>query len=36
MPGNVDMCHQADEYINLKDLFTAIEIYIKAIWKLTE
>ncbi|MBQ3407798.1 MAG: dipeptidase PepV [Clostridia bacterium] len=36
MPGNVDMCHQADEYVNLKDLFTAIEIYIKAIWKLTE
>lgn len=36
MPGNVDMCHQADEYINLKDLYTAIEIYIKAIWKLTE
>lgn len=36
MPGNVDMCHQADEYIKLKDLFTAIEIYIKAIWKLTE
>lgn len=36
MPGNIDMCHQADEYINIKDLFTSIEIYIRAIWKLTE
>lgn len=36
MPGNMDMCHQADEYITIKDLFTSIEIYIKAIWKLTE
>jgi len=36
MPGQIDMCHQADEYINIKDLFTAIEIYIKAIWKLAE
>lgn len=36
MPGQMDMCHQADEYINIKDLFTSIEIYIKAIWKLTE
>lgn len=36
MPGNMDMCHQADEYINVKDLFTSIEIFIKAIRKLTE
>lgn len=36
MPGNVDMCHQADEYINIDDLFTSIEIYIRAIRKLTE
>lgn len=36
MPGNVDMCHQADEYINIDDLFTSIEIYIKALRKLTE
>ncbi len=36
MPNKVDMCHQADEYIELKDLFTAIEIYIRAIWKLSE
>lgn len=36
MPGNVDMCHKADEFINIKDLFTSIEIYIKAIKKLTD
>lgn len=36
MPGNIDMCHQADEYINISDLFTSIEIYIRAIKKLTE
>lgn len=34
MPGNIDMCHQADEYINIDDLLTSIEIYIKAIRKL--
>ena len=34
MPGNVDLCHQADEYISIKDLFTSIEILIRAIWKL--
>lgn len=34
MPGNMDMCHQADEYIKLDDLFTSIEIYIKAIREL--
>ena len=36
MPGNMDMCHQADEFINIKDLFTSIEIYIRAIQKLAE
>lgn len=36
MPGHVDLCHQADEYIEIDSLLTAIEIYIKAIWKLTE
>lgn len=36
MPGNMDLCHQADEYINIPDLLKAVEIYIKAIWKLTE
>ena len=36
MPGKMDMCHQADEYIDIKDLFTSIEIFIKAIRKLTE
>ena len=36
MPGNMDMCHQADEYININDLLTSTEIYIKAIKKLAE
>ena len=35
MPGKMDMCHQADEYIDLDDLFTSLEIYIRAIWTLT-
>ncbi|MBR2744841.1 MAG: dipeptidase PepV [Clostridia bacterium] len=35
MPGHVDLCHQADEYIEISNLLTAVEIYIKAIWKLT-
>lgn len=34
MPGNMDMCHQADEYIDLNDLFRSVEIYIRAIWEL--
>lgn len=36
MPGNVDMCHQADEYIKLDDLYTSIDIYIRALIKLTK
>ena len=36
MPGKMDMCHQADEYIDIDDLFTSIEIFIKAIRRLTE
>ena len=36
MPNKVDLCHQADEYIDIDDLFTSIEIFIRAIQKLTE
>lgn len=36
MPGKMDMCHQADEYLDINDLFKSIEIFIKAIRKLTE
>lgn len=36
MPGKVDLCHQADEYIDIDDLFTSIEIFIRAIRKLTQ
>ena len=35
MPGHIDLCHQADEYIDIDTLFKSIEIYIKAIWKLS-
>lgn len=34
MPGNKDMCHQADEYININDLILASKIYAEAIYKL--
>lgn len=36
MPGKVDLCHQADEYIEINDLFTSIEIFIRAIHKLAQ
>jgi len=36
MPGNIDMCHQADEFIDIDNLLTSIEIYIKSIRKLAE
>ena len=36
MPGKIDLCHQADEYIDLDDLFTSIKIFIRAIRKLTQ
>lgn len=36
MPRKMDMCHQADEFIEIDDILTSIEIFIKAIRKLTE
>ena len=36
MPGKLDMCHQADEFLDINDLLKSIEIFIKAIRKLTE
>ena len=36
MPRKMDMCHQADEFIEINDILTSIEIFIKAIRKLTE
>lgn len=34
MPGDADMCHQADEYIKIDDLLTSTKIYATAIYEL--
>ena len=36
MPGNKDMCHQADEFINIEDLIMASKIYAEAIYELSK
>ena len=36
MPGNKDMCHQADEFINIEDLILASKIYAEAIYELAK
>lgn len=36
MPGDTDMCHQADEYIKIDDLLTSTKIYATAIYELTK
>lgn len=35
MPGDTDMCHQANEYIKIDTLLTASKIYAKAILELS-
>jgi len=35
-PGEKDMCHQVDEFIDINKLFLATNIYAKAIYKLLE
>lgn len=35
MPGDKDMCHQADEFIEIEKLWTSCQIYAEAIYKLT-
>jgi predicted dipeptidase len=35
LPGSTKTVHQPNEYIVLEDMFTALEIYAKAIYKLT-
>lgn len=35
MPGNKDMCHQADEFIEIDNLVTSCQIYAEAIYKLS-
>lgn len=36
MPGNKDMCHQADEFVNIEDLIMASKIYAEAIYELAK
>ncbi len=35
-PGNKDMCHQTDEFIQIENLILACKIYTKAIYELTK
>ena len=34
MPGNPDMCHQSDEYVDIEDLITSTKIFAEALYKL--
>ena len=34
MPGDIDMCHQVNEYIEIDKLLIATNIYAKAIYEL--
>lgn len=36
MPGNKDMCHQANEFINIEDLIMSSKIYAEAIYELAK
>ena len=36
MPGNKDLCHQADEFIEIDNLIFACEIYANALNKILE
>ena len=36
MPGEVDMCHQVDEFIKLDNLFLSCKIYCEAIYELAK
>ena len=33
-PGNKDMCHQADEFVEIDKLILSTNIYAKAIYEL--
>lgn len=35
-PGDKDMCHQADEFVDINKLLFSTNIYAKAIYKLTK
>ena len=34
MPGNPDMCHQSNEYVDIEDLITSTKIFAEALYKL--
>ena len=34
MPGKPDMCHQANEYVDIEDLITSTKIFAEALYKL--
>ena len=36
MPGEIDMCHQVDEFIKLDNLFLSCKIYAEAIYELAK
>ena len=36
MPGNKDMCHQADEFISIDNLMFACKVYAKAIYEISK
>lgn len=36
MPGDLDMCHQVDEYVDIDKLMLATEIYAEAIYELAK
>jgi acetylornithine deacetylase/succinyl-diaminopimelate desuccinylase-like protein len=36
MPGDIDMCHQANEFIDIDKLMTSSYIYANAIYQLAK
>ena len=36
MPGDKDMCHQADEYIDINKFILSAKIYAEAIYELSK
>jgi succinyl-diaminopimelate desuccinylase len=34
LPGREDVAHRVNEYMNIEDLYTAVEIYTKALLDL--
>ena len=36
MPGDLDMCHQVDEFIDIDKLMLSTEIYAEAIYELSK